>query len=93
MVTLVNMAYGVEYKQEEFRPAPVYRSRLSVSRFAQWIIEHSGGNITSEKGANYVLIALAFLMIIVSVFLIFKTNEQELTPEEKLYIDAPSSNY
>lgn len=65
------MAYGVEYKKEEWQSAPVYKIGGSAnSKIAQWIIKNSRCFIKNERQANFVLIIFFVLMTIFSLVII-----------------------
>ena len=63
------------------------RTRQSLQtptpKTVQWVMKYSGGYIKDEKQANYVLIGLVTLVIIISLFLIFSGREIDI-PREAL---------
>ena len=42
-------------------------------KIVQWVIKYSGGYIKNEKQAQYVLLGLASLFLIISIFLLVNT--------------------
>ena len=50
----------------------------STPKIAKWLIKCSGGYV-NEKQANYILIAFIAIAIIISLILIFSSNEEQET--------------
>lgn len=58
-------------------------------KITQWLIDHSGGLIKNEHQANWVLLGLVVVIIIISIFLIFGGGE--VSPRSTEY--KPSEGY
>ncbi|OHA09367.1 MAG: hypothetical protein A3B37_02275 [Candidatus Sungbacteria bacterium RIFCSPLOWO2_01_FULL_59_16] len=69
-----------------WRAVRYYRDPQSP-KVVQWVMRYSGGLIQSEKQANYVLLGLAAVAIITSLFLFFGNSGSGATslPYEKTY--------
>ena len=46
-------------------------------KMIQWIIKYSGGLIKNEKQANFVLLGVVVLSVVISLVLIFQSGDQD----------------
>lgn len=73
-----------EVKFDEWKPAREWANRKGKPGFgeklASLIIKISGGLIKDERQANYIIVTLILLMIIVSIFIFYSS----ISSEEKL---------
>jgi len=72
---------GVKLQNGERQPTQTFFP--GTPKIIRWVIKYSGGLVKDEKQASYVLIGLAVVAIIVSLFLIFGGGEKQeiFTPE------------
>ncbi|OHA01753.1 MAG: hypothetical protein A3C11_00140 [Candidatus Sungbacteria bacterium RIFCSPHIGHO2_02_FULL_49_12] len=80
---------GVKYTDETGWRAMRYYHEPMSPRIIQWTMKYSGGLITNERQANYVLIGFAVLAIIVSLYLFFGGSSSVKTPPKYLEDIAP----
>jgi len=82
---------GVKFQNDKQRPTQTFFP--GAPKIIQWVIKYSGGLVKNEKQASYVIFGFVALAIIVSLFLVFRGGEEKLTPEEKLFLDTPPSQF
>ena len=63
----------VTFDTGEFRESPTHL-QVPKSSVAQWIIKFSGGFIKNETQANFVLLVIAVIFILISLVLIFRRD-------------------
>jgi len=73
---------GVKFQDEWRRPAQTLYPE--TPKIIQWVIKYSGGLIKDKKQANYVLLGLVALAIIISLFLFFSGGSQKPIPQENV---------
>jgi hypothetical protein len=61
-----------EQKNAEMAPVavPVPPKTTFVTKITRWLIKYSGGLVTEESGATYLLSGLAVLFILISIFIV-----------------------
>jgi hypothetical protein len=57
--------------------APQAPAAAGTSKLVQWVIKYSGGLVKDEKQAQYVVLGLIVLTIILSLFLLFGSGEKQ----------------
>ncbi len=65
-------------------PAPRMQSAI------EWVIDHSGGYIKTEKQALFVIVGFAALVIVIFLFLFSDGSGGRLTPEEERFLNVPA---
>ena len=60
---------GVSFEGQEFQHVDNFSQPKESTNMAQWIVKHSGGKIETEKQANIILVVIAIIMIVISLFL------------------------
>lgn len=74
----------VVFEGEEFQQ-PRQSFQTPTPKIVRWVIKYSGGYVKDEKQAQYVLLGLVVVMIIISLFLVLGGSEEKLTPEEQRF--------
>ena len=67
---------GVRFEESQ---RPVQTLSPETPKMIQWVIEYSGGYVKDEKQANYVLIGFVILIVIISLFLVFRGENEQNT--------------
>ncbi len=64
----------IVFEGEEFqRPSQSFQA--PTPKIVEWVIKYSGGYVKDGQQANYVLLGMAALAIIVSLFLVFSGSK------------------
>ncbi|MCH8050186.1 hypothetical protein IIB51_02170 [Patescibacteria group bacterium] len=71
--------YGPGVRFEEEWQSPVQTLSPETPKMIQWVIEYSGGYVKDENHANYVLIGFVILIVIISLFLVFRGENEQNT--------------
>lgn len=76
---LDNSAGRVTFDREEFQ-RPMQSFQTETPRIVQWVIKYSGGYIKDERQAQYLLVGLVVVAIVVVPLLLFRGggNKTEL---------------
>ncbi|MBU3965723.1 hypothetical protein KKA96_05150 [Patescibacteria group bacterium] len=77
-----NSSTGVKF--EEYRAECYYPG---TPKIIQWVIKYSGGFVRDEKQANYVLTGFVAVAIIVMLFLVLGSGNEQNTPSPESYIN------
>jgi hypothetical protein len=74
----------VEFENDWSRPNNHYGQR-NTSKMIALVIKYSGGIIKDEKQASYVVLIISILVIIVSLFILFKGENVPNIPRPANY--------
>ena len=76
-----------EAKSAPLQQAPAAQSSSlsdDVPRMVRWVMKLSGGSITEQRQAEYVLLGFTIIAIIISLFLIFGGGDKNVSPNSEI---------
>ncbi len=65
---------------QQMQKSPEALKNSDIPKMVGWVMKLSGGAIKEQKTAEYVLLALVVLMVIISLFLFFSGEKKSTKP-------------
>ncbi len=75
-----NLSTGVQF--EDYKPAYSFNTNTPSPKMIQWVMKISGGLIKNQNQANYILLGIAAIAFIISIFLILGEGNGRKTVDE-----------
>ncbi|MEK7568867.1 MAG: hypothetical protein AAB497_02020 [Patescibacteria group bacterium] len=80
------MSIGVQFDVDTVQHP---RYKTAESKLVHWAMKYSNGLIKDERRANYVLIWFSMLIIVFSLFLIFRGGDKNTETIPEPFINKP----
>ena len=78
----------IRFDGDDWR-APARFSQTQTPAIIRWVISYSGGLLKDERQAEYLLLGIAALGFIISLFLLFGGESGPSVPSGELYYGGP----
>lgn len=83
-----NNGTNVEYQN---KGQQVVRSfNFKPPKMVQWVTKYSGGLVKNEDQANYILIGISIIIVIISLFLFFNKGQQDFSISPEMEMEIPA---